>query len=55
MRDTPVQSFSKFVLGFVVFVSTSIGLTVLATVYAPPDWSEQRAAAALSVMLRQGK
>ncbi|MCI0562963.1 MAG: hypothetical protein MN733_31180 [Nitrososphaera sp.] len=55
MRDTPIQSFSKFVLGFVVFVGTSIGLTVLATVYAPSDWSEQQAAAALAVMLEQGQ
>ncbi|MCI0558982.1 MAG: hypothetical protein MN733_10840 [Nitrososphaera sp.] len=51
MRDTPIQSFSKFLLGFVVFISMSVGLTLLVNAYTPKQGAQQHAAAAMALML----
>lgn len=55
MRETPVSSFSKALIGFVVFISVSVGLTFLVNTYAPEQGPQQQAAAAEALMLKQTK
>lgn len=43
----------RFFLGFVVFISLSVGLTIAINLYTVKQVGEQQAAAAKAVMLKQ--
>ncbi len=51
MNPTPVGSFTRFLVGFLTFISVSLGVTVGVNAYATGQDAEHQAAAALSAML----
>ena len=51
MQETPTASFMKFFLGFTVFISLSIGLTILVNSITTKQDAEKQAAAAAKAML----
>jgi len=53
MQETPVASFMHFFLGFLVFISLSVGLTVFVNSYTIKQAGDQQAAAAKALMLEQ--
>ncbi|MBI5003903.1 hypothetical protein HZC00_02315 [Candidatus Kaiserbacteria bacterium] len=53
MQETPVGSFMRFFLGFLVFISLSVGLTVFTNSYLIKQAGDQQAAAAKALMLKQ--
>ena len=53
MNPTPVGSFTRFLVGFLTFISVSLGVTVGVNAYATGQDAEQQAASALSAMLNQ--
>lgn len=55
MNDSPVGSFLKFAIGFMVFISVSFGVTIAVNVYAQKQDAERQTAAALQAMLEQKK
>lgn len=51
MQSSPMGSFFKFVLGFLVFISVSFGVTFAVNEVAQSQDAQQTAAAALAHML----
>ena len=56
MEDrSPVGSFLKFVIGFSLFISLSIGITYAVQTYTVAQAKQQQTAAALQAMLQPEK
>lgn len=53
--ETPVGSFLRFFLGFMLFISISFGVTLAVNSYTANQSIEQQTAAALQAMLIQKK
>ena len=51
MRPSPVSSFIQFVIGFTVFVSVSLGVTIAASHYSIQNEGDQQASA-IQAMVR---
>jgi len=52
MQETGTNSFLKFTLGFLTFISLSFGITFAVNTYAEAKDADQAAAAALAEMLK---
>lgn len=55
MSPSPVGSFLKFVVGFLVFISLSLGLTIAVNDYTIAQQKSQQTAAAIQAVLQQEK
>lgn len=55
MRPSPVGSFAKFTIGFLVFISISLGLTVAVGSYTVQEDQAHQTAAAFQALLKQKK
>ncbi len=55
MQPSPVGSFFKFTLGFLVFISVSFGVTFAVNSVAQSKDATQAAAAATAHMLKEAK
>jgi hypothetical protein len=55
MQETPAGSFLRFFLGFLIFISLSVGLTVFTNSYLVKQEGDQHAAAAKALMLQQAQ
>ncbi|HEY4525032.1 MAG TPA: hypothetical protein VJL39_01550 [Candidatus Paceibacterota bacterium] len=55
MQPQPVNSFAKFTLGFLTFLSVSFGVTYAVSTLAEAKDADQAAAAALAQMLVQAE
>lgn len=53
MDQAPLNSFLKFVIGFLLFISLSFGLTVAVSTYTAAQDQERQTAAALQALLAQ--
>ena len=51
MDQQPVNSFFKFALGFLVFITVSFGVTYAVNSYSIAQTADQQAAAAIKAML----
>jgi hypothetical protein len=55
MPPSPVGSFTKFVIGFLIFISVSLGITVAVNVYTSSRDKADQTANAIQAMLKQQK
>jgi hypothetical protein len=53
MTPAPVGSFVRFLVGFLTFISVSLGLTIAVNTYASAKDTQQAAAAAKALMLQK--
>lgn len=55
MEQSPLGSFAKFTVGFLVFISISLGVTVAVNQYTASQTAAAQNAAAIQAMLKQAK
>ena len=55
MNPSPVGSFTKFTVGFLVFIALGLGITIAVNVYTGEQDQQHQTAAAIQAMLQQGK
>lgn len=55
MQPQPVNSFFKFAVGFLTFISISFGVTYAVNTYAAAKDADQAAAAAFAKMLQKSQ
>ena len=55
MSSSPVGSFAKFTVGFLVFISISLGITIVVNQYTASQTAAAQNAAAIQAMLKQTK
>jgi len=53
MQETPAVSFMHFLMGFLIFISLSVGLTIWVNSYTTKQAARQQAAAAKALLLEQ--
>jgi len=55
MNPSPIGSFAKFVIGFLLFISLSLGITLGVNVYTSSQQQSDQTASAIQAMLKQSK
>ena len=55
MNPSPVGSFAKFTIGFLIFISVSLGVTIAVNSYTEGQGEAQQTASAFQALLQQGK
>jgi hypothetical protein len=55
MNRSPVGSFAKFTIGFLIFISISLGITIVVNSFSANQTKDQQTAAAIQAMLQQEK
>lgn len=53
MTPAPVGSFVRFLIGFLIFISVSFGVTIAVNTYASSQDAQHQTAAAQEAMLKQ--
>lgn len=55
MNPSPIGSFAKFTIGFLVFISVSLGVTIAVNSYTDGQGQAQQTAAAIQALLKTEK
>jgi len=53
MNPSPVGSFARFTIGFLIFISVSLGVTIAVNSYTSTQDTEHQTATAIQAMLEQ--